>query len=337
MNSALLMKGLWSFYNASSLPWVRLLVQKHYRFRSPASASVLLAGCCPVWKGILSTSSPFHLSISFSLGNGTTAAFWNTRWNGEFLLRNTFPNLYATSNLKHLSVKNWVRRFASTGILGFSQNLSGVDQQEMGQLCNLIEGVTLNDDMGSISWRWCRNGIFTVSSAYKFISFDGVDDRKIPFLWSIKLPLKIKLFLWLAGRYRLLTVDLLVKRGWHGPSICALCGADAENLDHLFFRCSFAISLWGRLLQNFPTVRMRLHFDTGSLACRWMRARLSMTYRLRGRFDIWFAAACWEIWNERNRRVFDDAIKSSALCGRNVDSTATAWILALGDQAGNWI
>ncbi len=335
-NSALLMKGLWSFYNARSLPWVRLLVQKHCRFRSPTSATVSPAGCCPVWKGVLCTSSPFHLSVSFSLGNGATTAFWNSRWSGELLLRNSLPNLYAVSNLKHLSVKSWARRFASTENLGFSRNLSWVEQQEVGTLRNLIDGVTLNEDLDSISWRWCTNGKFTVSGAYKFISFDGVDGRKISHLWSVKIPLKIKLFLWLAGRYRLLMADLLAKRGWHGPSICALCSAEAENLDHLFFRCSFAISLWDRILQNFPTVRKRLRSDTGGLACRWRRARLALSNSLQGRFDIWFAAACWELWNERNRRVFDNAIKSSEVCGRQVDSTAMIWILAVGDRVERW-
>ncbi len=35
MNSALLMKSFWSFYNPISPPWVRLLLHFHYKRRSP--------------------------------------------------------------------------------------------------------------------------------------------------------------------------------------------------------------------------------------------------------------------------------------------------------------
>ncbi len=79
LNSALLMKGLWLFYSSRSLPLVRLLLQKHYRFRSPASASSAPGGRCLVWKGILSTALPFLSSVLFILGNGSLADFWNTR------------------------------------------------------------------------------------------------------------------------------------------------------------------------------------------------------------------------------------------------------------------
>ncbi len=307
-----------------------LLQQKHYRFRSPASASTAPVGCYPLWKGILSTASPFHVSVCFSLGNGALAAFWSTRWNGDSTLRNLFPNLYMGARCKNLFVKCWIRRFATRNNLSFGQSLNWVEQNELGQIRHLIEGATLNDDLDSISWRWCSNGKFTVSSAYNFITFDGVNDRKISHLWSTRIPLRIKLFMWLAGRNRLLTADFLAKRGWHGPSICALCGADAENLDHLLFRCHFARAMWDRLFQFFQTIGQRFGVDTGSLASRWRRARMALPGLVQGTFDIWFAAACWELWNDRNRRIFNNSIKSSDECGRRVGSTARLWISALG-------
>ncbi len=327
MNFALLMKGQWSFYSSRSL---RLLMQKHYRFRSLASAPAAPVGCCPVWKGILSLASPFFTSVLFSLGNGSLADFWNTRWSGVSLLSNLFPSLYAISNLKHLPVKRWIRRFAAKDNLGFGPSLSLEEQQEVGLMRNLLGGVTLNEDLDSISWRWCSNGRFSASSAYNFITFDGVDDRNIRHLWSISIPLRIKLFIWLAGRNRLLTADLLAKRGWQGPSICVLCGADVENLVHLLFRCPFARSMWDQLLQNFPTARQLFSIDSGDLGSRWSRVRALLPGRLQGTIDTWFAAGCWELWTECNRRIFDKTLCSSEGCGRRVGSTALLWTSALG-------
>lgn len=40
------------------------------------------------------------------------------------------------------------------------------------------------------------------------------------------------------------TWDNIRKRGFHGPSICVMCGTNEEDSSHLFFCCSFALQLW---------------------------------------------------------------------------------------------
>jgi hypothetical protein len=42
-------------------------------------------------------------------------------------------------------------------------------------------------------------------------------------LWKWNIQLKIKLFLWLAMEWKILTWDLLQRRGWVGPRKCPLC------------------------------------------------------------------------------------------------------------------
>jgi hypothetical protein len=50
-------------------------------------------------------------------------------------------------------------------------------------------------------------------------------------LRKTKLPSKIKVFLWLVPRNKILTKANLRKRNWHGPAVCVLCGI-AESIDH---------------------------------------------------------------------------------------------------------
>ncbi len=245
-------------------------------------------------------------------------------------MSNLFLSLYAVANLKHMFVNQWLRRFAAKDNLGFGPSLNFEEQQELGPMRNLIAGFMLSVDLDSISWRWSSNGRFSVSSAYNFLTFDGVDDSNIRHLWSLRIPLRIKLFLWLAGRNRLLTADLLARRGWQGPSICVLCGADVENLVHPLFRCPFARAMWAQLFQNFPSVRQKLYSGFRDLASRWSRARVSLPGRLQGSFDIWLAAGCWELWNERNIRIFENSFCSSKGCGKRVGSTAWLWSSVLG-------
>jgi hypothetical protein len=63
-------------------------------------------------------------------------------------------------------------------------------------------------------------------------------------LWEWKLPLKVKVFIWLLLEERILTWDNLTKRGFQGRSICVLCKEREENVLHLFGKCRFIINIW---------------------------------------------------------------------------------------------
>jgi hypothetical protein len=60
---------------------------------------------------------------------------------------------------------------------------------------------------------------FTINSLYKK---NSIDQATVPyrFLWKSKLPQKIKVFIWLVVRNKILTKDNLIKRSWHGSSEC---------------------------------------------------------------------------------------------------------------------
>ncbi len=238
-NSALLMKSFWKFYCATSLPWVRIIRHKHYRRRSPCAVGGHPPKCSPFWKGVLSTSGPFHTSVGFTLGDGASVSFWNARWNGDVL----FPALFVATSQKHLSVSSWLNRFATNRVHGFDNLLGNNGQCEVALLNNVVSSISLATSADAIYWRWNSKGCFSTRCEYNFLVFDVVDDSRIPHLWNLKIPRRTKIFLWLAARNRVLTADLLVKRGWPGPTICLLCSRDEECLEHLLFGCPFARSV----------------------------------------------------------------------------------------------
>jgi hypothetical protein len=64
-------------------------------------------------------------------------------------------------------------------------------------------------------------------------------------MWWIKIPLKIKVFMWLTLHNSILTRDILIRRGWKGKdSRCCFCD-ELETIDHLFFECRLARFVWG--------------------------------------------------------------------------------------------
>ncbi len=284
-NSALLMKSFWNYYSAKELPWVRILHHNDYKRRSPCARGAPPTRCSPLWKGVLSTTGPFHTSVIFTLGDGAIVPFWHARWTGDKLLRNRFPSLFASTSHKHISVNCWLHRFASSRNLGFSNILDHDGQGELSQLNIVIRNTSLVFNSDANAWRWNSNRRFSARSAYNFLVFDDVDDRRILHLWNIKIPLHIKIFLWLAARNRVPTADLLIKRGWYGPSICLLCSCDEECLEHLLFRCSYARSVWSRVLQGNQHLLTTLLNESGDLATRWRRTRLLIEGRVQDYLD----------------------------------------------------
>ena len=63
------------------------------------------------------------------------------------------------------------------------------------------------------------------------------------YLWKLKIPLKIKVFMWFLNNKVLLTKDNLAKRRWQGCTKCSFGGSE-ETVEHLFISCPFAKIIW---------------------------------------------------------------------------------------------
>jgi zinc-binding in reverse transcriptase len=87
---------------------------------------------------------------------------------------------------------------------------------EKNRLLLLLRSLQFHAHPDSIFWHLEKSSFFTVQSLYKFLNSGGVHIRLTISVWILKIPLKVKLFLWLAIKNRILTKDNLIKRGWHG-------------------------------------------------------------------------------------------------------------------------
>jgi zinc-binding in reverse transcriptase len=61
-------------------------------------------------------------------------------------------------------------------------------------------------------WR-CQNvRMFSVHYLYSWLEFAGITNTEYMVMWKINIPLKIKIFVWLVRRNRVLTKVNLVKK-----------------------------------------------------------------------------------------------------------------------------
>ena len=111
------------------------------------------------------------------------------------------------------------------------------------ELVSKVMNIVLTDANDSFKWTLTQNSVFTVKSMYR----DLMLTNSIPCnsrVWKIKVPLKIKIFLWYLQKGVILTKDNLLKRRWKGGSKCCFCSKD-ETIQHLFFPIVMWHSLCG--------------------------------------------------------------------------------------------
>lgn len=121
-------------------------------------------------------------------------------------------------------------------------------------------------------------------------------------VWKKNVPLKVCFFVWCLIRGRVLTHDNLCRRGIITISQCCFCRRSSETIQHLFLECTFVKEIWnyfwGCMAQqwNCNTVEQVLHRNGSE--------ELSNTGKIY--WEVLNHAVLWVIWNERNKRIFEE-------------------------------
>jgi hypothetical protein len=154
-----------------------------------------------------------------------------------------FPTLFDLAYDKDISVNKVLE--SNFDALSFRRRIIGNLRVLFEDLMNCRNHFSLSDQDDRIVWGLDKKG-FSVNSLYKKKVMDQVS---VPykFLWKSKLPQKIKIFIWLVVRNKILTKDNLKKRNRKGSQECCFCGGD-ESINHLFFHYPITRYVW-RVIQ----------------------------------------------------------------------------------------
>ena len=80
-------------------------------------------------------------------------------------------------------------------------------------LVSRLMEVLLAHQPDQLCWKLTRSGQFTVKSMYIDVINSSVI-RSSKHVWKVKVPLKIKVFMWFVHKQVILTKDNLAKRNW---------------------------------------------------------------------------------------------------------------------------
>lgn len=136
--------------------------------------------------------------------------------------------------------------------------------------------------------RWSSVGLFTTSSAYKTMLHSGVLCRYQKRLWKLKVPTKVRVFLWILLQDQILSQEIMHKRGCHVQQGCAMCGDnEIETTIHLIWLCPYAVRFWMGLL-TFVNVRLPARTPDSIVCDIWWKGRGALGEAARCHWDtVW--------------------------------------------------
>ncbi|XP_042962749.1 uncharacterized protein LOC122297028 [Carya illinoinensis] len=161
------------------------------------------------------------------------------------------------------------------------------------------------------SWYWLdeKSGSFSVRSGYRNIqkSYALIEGEGswvqilAPFwkgMWNLKIPLKMKMFVWKGFLEILPTYQNLVRKKILESDVCLFCNQCREDAAHALFYCSSINSL---CIQFQPLL--------GAIGCGKSFGEIVLEVKERGNEEgvLKFIAMAWGLWYRRNKFIYDNS------------------------------
>ncbi|XBJ25783.1 hypothetical protein VPH35_003355 [Triticum aestivum] len=149
-------------------------------------------------------------------------------------------------------------------------------------------------------------------------------------IWSGWAPGKCRFFMWTVMLGRILTADALLRRGWENDYFYPLCERSLETPSHLLIECPWSRTIWESLatLADMPAL-CPANWTGDTKFARWIQRCHDSTARekKKGLLSLVHMIA-WEIWKERNRRIFQKEFLSLESFRRKIRDEIRLWNLA---------
>jgi hypothetical protein len=156
------------------------------------------------------------------------------------------------------------------------------------------------------SWKFSKNGEYSVKSAYFYAMENLVDNRELRVegkwrrIWELKIPQKMKEFLWRVARGCLPTRERLQQKGVNCTNNCEHCQHNFENEWHIFFGCVKAQETW-EVAGLWPQIEGLFESANGFVSFFFHLLHLLSQNEI-----ILFVASLWSIWKRQDKKIWEN-------------------------------
>ncbi|CAN1181294.1 Putative ribonuclease H protein At1g65750 [Linum perenne] len=291
LNRAYLTKLAFIFFKEKEKLWVRTIQHKYFSESSTGLAVRNLKSTSPLWKGILREWGTMLEGAKSAIRNGSETLFWTNCWVDAGLRLIDFADTSRPEFDAYCTV-------AEMTLEDGSWNFDALDSLLQPEMVDVIAGMhPPRRDSGEDDWIWGRekSGEFTIKSAYNLIC--QIDEVPVSTIWTAIWkwggPNRIRHFLWLAAKDRLLTNATRKRRGMCQEAKCEFCHVGEETVSHVLRECLFAREVWNRTRRELLS-----EADWQLPLSDWIETFIKSDNGLQ------FGIVCWFLWRARNERIF---------------------------------
>jgi ribonuclease HI len=302
-NDALLAKQVWRLIHNQSSLFYKVFKAKFFPHCSIMEARYSKHASF-AWKSILQARDVIRRGARWRVGNGHSIRIWGDRWlsnssGAPITPQRILPEDARVSSLIHASTASW--------------NSTLIDQVFFPPDAERIKSLVLSnrDVVDKLIWGGERNGQYSVRSAYRMLLVENQVDtpscsdegRWKSFwtqVWSVRVPPKVRHFLWRACSNALPTMANLCKRGITVTRRCSFCQVDDETIVHALWLCPLIGPVWA--IHRLARKVFGRHPST-------MKDVISSL------FEIGLASATaqvlimiWLIWTRRNKALYQHTL-----------------------------
>ena len=238
-NDALLGKQVWRLVHEEDTLLCRVFKPKYF-----PSGCILDDDINPrssfAWKSIMQARDVICKGARWRVGDGSSIDIWKHRWldssgGGKILSPRMDSSLAVVKDLFITGTKMW--------------NSDLLDQMLKSM------PVSLHTDRDALIWPWTLDGVYSVKSAYRILANESLlsqagssnPEASKPLwngIWRLKVPNKVKHFLWRASNESLPTKFNLYARHILPDNNCGLCEEFPEDVIHCLWLCDHVKSIW---------------------------------------------------------------------------------------------
>ena len=256
LNSALLAKLAWMIASKRDSLCIRILRAK-YKVKEDWLRTEAARHASPIWKAIEKAREVVRKGACFIIGDGESVDVWLDPWVPwiDGFTPSPKDKSIVQSEMKVAQLIDQDHRAWRTAIALDTFNPISA---------NVILSIPIpaRPSPDKLMWIPDSKGLFSVKLAYKKLLPSTLSQDTIGInwakLWKIRVPERIKMFLWSVATNVLSTKENLMSRLDIPEPWCVLCDQEVESVSHLFFRCSAAKALWFAACWGFKSEEVQL-------------------------------------------------------------------------------
>ena len=278
----------------TSALWARILKEKYDRGRDLTDLIGRRVSCSNALRGILEHIQLSNQGLGVAIGDGRQTQFWHHKWlDGERLLDKAIG--VVPENHYHKTVSDYWRIGAGWDWPQLSSLLPPSTLQRIASYELISEAVG-----DKVIWAADSFGKSTIKLALKLLRpTDSHTEADWKWMWKIRVPQRIKLFLWLVLHRKILTNAERFKRQMIPSPQCDLCLGELEDLEHISRSCPNARAVWQELsIEGLCYTAGEEEFS------KWVRQNLHGTHDDPD-WSTKFMITLWYIWKWRCKQCFN--------------------------------